>query len=93
MKSLSHHNKEHKVDPVPETVSILYVVHYVRPTFQGYYLEKRFAGECGYNVYWHNEAVMKAAFDGIFSAAEEFLNIYKGRMTSKEQWNLLLFLG
>lgn len=35
----THHDEQHEVNPVPERVSILHVVHNVYPSFQADYLE------------------------------------------------------
>lgn len=36
----AYHYQQHKVDPIPEAVCVLHVVHYIRPTFERYDLEK-----------------------------------------------------
>lgn len=33
-ETFTHHNEQHEVDPVPEAVSILYIIHYIRPSLQ-----------------------------------------------------------
>ncbi len=34
----THHNQKHKINPIPKAVSILNIIHYIRPSFQRYYL-------------------------------------------------------
>lgn len=44
----TYHNKKDKINPRPEGVSILYVIHYVRPAFEGD--DQKDRGPCHANI-------------------------------------------
>lgn len=34
----TYYDKQYEVDPIPERMSVLYIVHYVNPSFEAYHL-------------------------------------------------------